>query len=218
MSRSSLLLCVFLAACAADVGDGKAKATVSEVPNAPTPPSAPATDGFVVPALTAAKLLDVDVAQSKLGALGAKITAQHPIVFHEFAGKVGLEGDTVTGVAFSAKIASLEADQERLTGHLKKPDFLDAVAYPYATFGSTEIKQQIAKDGTTDTVTGDLTIHGVTKRVTFPATILVDATKVFASAEFVINRQDFGVTYPGKPDDLVQDNVVIQVSFVAPRN
>lgn len=216
MSRSMVALVVLLAACAADVGDGKAVATVAEVP-ASTAPATPVAEGFTVPALSAAKLLDVDVAHSKLGALGAKITAQHPIVFHEFAGKVGMDGEAVTGVAFTAKIASLEADQERLTGHLKKPDFLDAAAFPYATFASTEVKVGSDQPAFTHTVTGDLTIHGKTMRVTFPAAISVDATQVGAKTEFVINRQDFGVTYPGKPDDLVQDNVVLQVSFVAPR-
>ena len=42
-------------------------------------------------------------------------------------------------------------------------------------------------------------------------------TEVTAKTEFVVNRQDFEVTYPGKPDDLVQDNVVLQVAFVAAR-
>lgn len=208
---------LFLAACAADVGDGKAKAVVSEVPATEAPPT-PAGQALTVPTLTAAKQLDVDVAQSKLGALGAKITAQHPIVFHEFAGKVGMDGDSVTGVAFAARIESLEADAEKLTAHLKKADFLDAAQFPFATFGSVELTAGSDQPGFTHTVTGDLTIHGKTRRVTFPATITVDAARVDAKTEFVINRQDFGVTYPGKPDDLVQDNVVLQVSFTAPRS
>ena len=44
------------------------------------------------------------------------------------------------------------------------------------------------------------------------------ADKVSAKTEFVINRQDFGVTYPGRADDLVQDNVAMQIEFVAPRS
>ena len=49
------------------------------------------------------------------------------------------------------------------------------------------------------------------------AKIEVAADKVSANTEFVINRQDFGVVYPGKADDLVQDNVALKISFVAPR-
>ena len=70
----------------------------------------------------------------------------------------------------------------------------------------------------THTVTGDLVIHGMTKRVTFPATITVGADTVTAKTEFVVDRRDFGVIYAGKADDLVQDNVVLQVDLVAPKS
>ena len=66
-------------------------------------------------------------------------------------------------------------------------------------------------------VTGDLTIRGKTKRVSFPAKLGVGETEVSATTEFVIDRQDFDVAYPGRPDDLIQDNVLLQVDFVAPR-
>ena len=71
--------------------------------------------------------------------------------------------------------------------------------------------------GSTHSVTGNLTIRGKTKAVTFPAKIKVDAKGVEANAEFVINRKDFDVAYPGKPDDLIQDNVVLTIHAVAPR-
>lgn len=218
MSRILILSVLALAACVADVGDGKTKAVVEDVPATVAPVAPPAVvDGLPVPAVAAPKVLDVDTTKSSLGALGAKVSATHPITFHDFAGKVGLDGETVTSVSFAAKIATLTSDNERLTAHLVKPDFLDAVAFPHATFASTEVKAGSDKPGSTHTVTGDFTIRGVSKRITFPATITVDGAKVDAKSEFVINRQDFGVTYPGKPDDLVQDNVVMTIAFVAPR-
>ena len=36
-----------------------------------------------------------------------------------------------------------------------------------------------------------------------------------ATTEFVLNRQDFGITYPGRPDDLIQDNVRMNITLVA---
>jgi polyisoprenoid-binding protein YceI len=66
-------------------------------------------------------------------------------------------------------------------------------------------------------ITGDLTLHGVTKRVSFPATISVSDVRVDANAEFSINRQDYGITYPGMPDDLIRDLVVIKLSLQLPR-
>jgi polyisoprenoid-binding protein YceI len=200
-----------LVACAEDVGKDKAAATVSEVP------AEPAVAEPAVPASATLKELAVDVTKSSVEALGAKITAQHPIKFPEFSGKVGVDGDAVKSVSFEVKIASLVADAEKLTEHLKKPDFLDAEKFPTATFTSTELKAGSDQAGATHTVTGDFTIHGVTKRISFPATLTVTPTEVSANSEFVINRQDFGVTYPGKPDDLVQDNVRMTIKFVAPR-
>lgn len=202
------LLLATLVACAEDVGKDKAAATVSEVPAAAEP---------AVPTSPTFKELAVDVSRSSVDALGAKITAQHGIKFPEFSGKVGVDGDALKSVSFEVKIASLVADEEKLTAHLKRPDFLDADKFPTATFTSTELQAGSDQAGATHTITGDFTIHGVTKRISFPATLAVTPTEITANSEFVINRQDFGVTYPGKPDDLVQDNVRLTIKFVAPR-
>lgn len=201
--------------CAPDLSE---KAPVAEVqaPPAAAPAPAAAPTGDPVPALASAEVRDVDLTRSKVHALGAKISATHPIVFHEFGGRVGLDGEQVTGVAFAAKIDSLESDIPKLTKHLKAEDFLWAAKFPYATFASTEVKPGGA-DGATHTVTGDLSMRGVTKRLTFPAKISASAGEVTGEAEFVIDRKDFGVVYPGRADDLVQDNVILTISFVAPR-
>ncbi len=213
------VMALALVACAPDVGEGKPKAEVVEVaPAAPVQapaPAAPVAAGLAVPPITAPKVLPVDKAKSSLDALGAKVTAQHPIKFHTFDGAIGMDGETVTAVAFVADVASLESDAPKLTEHLKKEDFLFVDQYPHATFASTEVKP--GGEGGTHTVVGDLTIRGKTLRVSFPATLTVAAGEVGASTEFVVDRQDFGVTYPGKKDDLVQDNVVLKVAFVAPR-
>lgn len=203
-----LLFALALTGCVEDVGTDKTKAIVTDVPAQEAPKAEP--QGTVK--------LEVDPSRSTLHALGAKITRKHPIDFKEFTGEVDLAGNDVVGVNFTAKVASLVADDDHLTEHLKKPDFLDATAFPTATFASTEVKAGSNQPGMTHTVTGDLTIRGQTKRVTFPAKIAVDDKEVKASTEFVINRQDFKVTYPGKPDDLVQDNVVMTIDFVAPRS
>jgi polyisoprenoid-binding protein YceI len=204
--------------CVEDVGKDRPVAEVQDVPaSAPVAADSAAAGGLPVPALQAPSVLEIDPARSSLGALGAKITAKHPIDFEDFDGAVGLDGDTVTSVAFAAAIGTMESDHPKLTAHLKKQDFLWAERYPHATFVSTEVKYGSDQEGYTHTVTGDLTIRGKTRRVTFPANISVSATEVTAKTEFVVNRQDFEVTYPGKPDDLVQDNVVLQVAFVAAR-
>jgi polyisoprenoid-binding protein YceI len=96
---------------------------------------------------------------------------------------------------------------------LKSPDFFDVARVPTATFRSTEIRAE----GEGHTITGDLTLHGVTKRISFPATLAVTDAQISANAEFSINRQDFGIAYPGMPDDLIRDLVVVKLSLTLPR-
>ena len=62
----------------------------------------------------------------------------------------------------------------------------------------------------THTISGDMTLHGRTQRITFPAIVEATDNGVHARAEFTIDRRDFGIVYPGMPDDLIRDEVVIR--------
>ncbi len=201
------------AACAPDVSKDKTEAVVAE-------PAAPVAEPVVEaapPVAPTGVIIPIDTARSELKALGAKVTATHPIVFKVWAGSVMVDGDTLTDLTFEAEMASLESDAPKLTEHLKTPDFFDVATFPKATFAASSITAAPGEGGTTHSVTGDLTLRGVTKTVTFPAKITVAPDAITGATEFVLNRQDFGITYPGKADDLVQDKVVLTVSFVAPR-
>ncbi len=199
-----------LVACAEDVSKDKVKAEVVE----PPPVAA-----VVAPAPVAAGAeINVDKARSKIGALGAKITNKHDITFPEFEGKVRVDGENVTGLTFTVQVASLQTSPDKLVEHLKSADFFGVDVNPTATFTSTEVKAAAPGGEATHEVTGDLTLKGITKRVSFPAKLAVSPTEVTGRAEFAINRQDFGIVYPGKPDDLIQDNVVLTVELAAPRS
>lgn len=205
------LLLASSAACVGDLGKGRVEAEVNEP--AATPAAAEAAPA---PAATGTQLA-IDPARSSLRALGAKITATHPIDFPVWSGTVTVDGDTLTGLSFEADMASLVADHPKLTAHLKDADFFDVATYPKATFVATKVEAAAGEGGSTHAITGDLTIRGVTKSVTFPATVTVGPAEVAARTEFVLNRQDFAVTYPGRPDDLVQDKVVLTVAWTAAR-
>lgn len=206
-----LLLLPLLAACAEDVAKDKAAATVAE----PPPAAAPAP--VAAPAATAGKAHAVDKARSKIGAVGAKITGKHDVNFPDFTGTVTVDGENVTGIDFTVQLPALVSDAEKLTEHLKSADFFEVDKHPTATFKAAEVKAASGADGSTHEVAGDLTLRGVTKRITFPAKITVTPGEVVGSAEFAINRKEFGIVYPGKPDDLIQDNVVLKVELAAPR-
>jgi polyisoprenoid-binding protein YceI len=155
-------------------------------------------------------------ADSKVEFVGAKVTRKHDGSFKTFSGTVNLVDNdpTKSSVSVTIDIASIQSDEEKLTNHLKSPDLLDVAKFPQATFSSTAIKAGGDK-GATHTVTGNLQLHGVTKSISFPATIKPGADAVDIDAEFAINRKDFGIVYPGMPDDLIKDDVLLKLQVHA---
>jgi polyisoprenoid-binding protein YceI len=145
-------------------------------------------------------------AESKVEYVGAKVTGKHDGAFGTFDGTIDLvDGDpTKSRVTVEITMASITSDSEQLTGHLK--------TYPKAKFTSTAIVAGGDK-GASHTVTGNLELHGVTKSITFPATITVQGDAVSVKADFAINRKDFGIVYPGKPDDLIKDEVLLKLNI-----
>jgi polyisoprenoid-binding protein YceI len=64
-------------------------------------------------------------------------------------------------------------------------------------------------------VSGNLTLKGVTKNIEFPARITVSGNTAEAIAKFNIDRKDWGIVYPGKPDDLIRDAIHLGISIKA---
>ncbi len=99
--------------------------------------------------------------------VGSKVTRSHNGGFRNLTGEFKVVNGRLanTGNKVVVDVTSLFADDARLTGHLKTPDFLAVAQFPTATFVSTAVDQK----ATNATVTGDLTLHGVTKAISFPA-------------------------------------------------
>jgi polyisoprenoid-binding protein YceI len=195
-------------ACNTNPGKGKAQATVGAA-SAELAPSAPAGG--------------TNYAFSNEGSqvefVGAKVTAKHDGTFGAFHGTIQLADNdpTKSSVRVEIEMASLTVEPAKLMNHLKSPDLLGAAQFPKATFNSTAIRAGGDK-GATHTVTGNLTLHGVEKSITFPANIHVTPDAVDVDAEFAINRKDFGVVYPGMPDDLIKDDVLIKLKLHAKKS
>jgi polyisoprenoid-binding protein YceI len=153
---------------------------------------------------------------SSIKFVGAKVTGKHEGTFGAFKGTIELvERDPEkSAVSVEVNIASVTADQPKLTAHLKSPDLLGADRYPTAHFTSTSIQRDVGTRGS-HIVTGNLELHGVTKSIRFPATIRVGQATVDIDAEFTINRQEFGIKYPGMPDDLIKDDVTLTLQLHA---
>lgn len=207
---------IILTACVEDVGKDRVKATVEDVPEAKADAGSDEKAEAEKPT-AAGDALKVDPSKSMIQALGAKVTATHPIDFKDFEGEIKIADGKVSGISFTVTMATLESDHPKLTEHLKTDDFFDVEKHGTSTFTSVEVREGTDSAGFTHTVVGDLTVRGKTKRITFPAKVDMADAQVKAETEFVLNRDDFGITYPGRADDLIQDNVRMTIKFVAPR-
>jgi len=103
-----------------------------------------------------------------------------------------------TTIEASIDAASINTRDEKRDGHLKSPDFLDVEKFPTITFKSKSVKAK----GDELSVTGDLTIHGVTKEVVLevegPSAPTADPwgnSRVGATATAKIKRDDFGMVW-----------------------
>ena len=201
-----LALAATAPACANPAADA-AKAVTSEAAASTQPP-----------ADASGEKLPVTSENSRVEFVGSKVTGSEGGRFEKFSGTVQLVDGRAekSRVELVIDVNSVATDSNGLAEHLKSADFFDAQRFPEATFVSTDIKPGGEK-GATHTVTGNLDLHGVKKSVTFPATIKVDAAAATLDAEFAINRKDFGITYAGRTNDLIRDEVVIKLQVRAPR-
>ena len=105
-----------------------------------------------------------------------------------------LEDGVLSG---TAKVASIKVKDPSLTGHLMAPDFFDAEQFPEISFSSSELDVQ----GEDLTLTGELTLKGVTKPITAkgrlegPTEDFMGNTRLGFALETTINRTDFGVSW-----------------------
>ena len=203
----TLIALAVLAGACADPAANKPKASVANA--APESSSAQPAG---------AEKLSISPENSKVEFVAAKVTRSHTGAFKKFTGAIDFVPDSLESsrVTIDIDTSSVVTDEDQLTAHLKTPDFFDVAKFPKATFVSTKIEKG-STGGSTHNVTGNFELHGVTKSISFPATIQVTADGVSVNSEFAINRKDFGLVYPGKADDLIRDGVVIKLLLKVPR-
>ena len=119
--------------------------------------------------------------------------------FDKFSGTITIDGSDPSTAKIDVTIdaSSVDTHSDKRDMHLRSPDFLDATKYPTITFKSTKIEPA----GSNWKVTGDLTLHGVTKPVVLDVTgpsaqiMMMGAPRRGASATTKIDRQAFGVSF-----------------------
>jgi polyisoprenoid-binding protein YceI len=130
-------------------------------------------------------------------------------------------GETSASLAGSARVASVDVKDENLAAHLQSPDFFDAENHPELRFSADDI----AIDGGTVTVDGEITIKGVSKPVVVTGTVAEPLTDPYGNERIglavstTIDRTDFGVSWNnplpgGKPALSDEVRIVGELAFV----
>ena len=131
--------------------------------------------------------------------------------FDEFSGSFTIDGAKAS-FALTIKTESVDTNNKKRDDHLRSPDFFNAKQFPVITFKSTSVKPIT---GGYD-VTGDFTLHGVTKSITFPlkggrtAEFPKGVQRTGFSTELVIKRSEFGMD---KMTNAIGDEVHVAISF-----
>ena len=178
---------------------------------------------FVAPSLAAT--WNIDSAHSS-----AQFSVKHLMIatvrgeFSKMAGTIEFDGKSIASIKVDATIdaTTVTTREPKRDAHLKSADFFDVEKFPTIIFKS---KKAVAAGPGKFKLTGDLTMHGVTKEVTLdvdgPTTEIKDPwgnVKIGASATTKINRKEFGVSWNGNLDNggvVVGDEVTITIDLEA---
>lgn len=185
----------------------------------------------------------VDTAASTIKWVGTKVTGYHSGAIPISKGTITIDGNNVTGgsitmnmqrISVSGPEGSTAKANAQLEGHLKSKDFFEVDKYNEAKFEITGIApttqsisdtsdprqaeiDQYKVTNPTHMVSGNLTIKEQTKNISFPARITVSGNNVEAIAKFNIDRTQWNIVYPGKPDDLIRNDIHLGLSVKATR-
>ncbi len=160
---------------------------------------------LVAPCLSnAADPLKPDLEKSKISFLGKKPDGEHKGGFKKFTidATADHEDPTKSSLKIEIDVESLWADDPKLEGHLKNPDFFDVKKYPKAVFESTKIEKV---SDTESKIHGKLTMLGKTVEIVAPVKVDVTEEQITASTKFKIDRTKWGMEYgKGKINDEVE--------------
>lgn len=170
------------------------------------------------------KTLNIDIAH-----FSVHFIVRHMVVskvrgsFGAFSGTIELDADNVESSKVNVEIdaASIDTREPKRDAHLRSADFFDVENFPKLTFASTAVKKT---GDDTLAVTGDLTIHGVTRPVTLKVESLGGGKdpwgnqRLVWSASTEINRKDFGLNWNQVLEAgglLVSEKIVIELDVQA---
>lgn len=171
----------------------------------------------------AAETYNIDASHANVGFKIRHLMSQVTGHFRGFEGTVHIDRDDpeASSVEFTIQANSIDTANEKRDGHLKSPDFFDVANHPTITFKSTSVKP--TGDDVYE-VTGDFTMHGVTKSIALPVKVLGEMTdpwgnqRIGFEIEATLNRKDYGITYNQVLDQgglMLGEEVVVGINLEA---
>jgi polyisoprenoid-binding protein YceI len=182
------------------------------------------------PPVGTAPTMKIDTAKSEVTWTGKKVLvdASHTGSLKLKSGEVAYSANEIKSGQFEIDMASLKNSdlqgnpkQADLEGHLKSADFFDIAKYPTASFKITSAKTLPAGGMNTHEVTGDLTMKGETKSISFPIKVTAEGKDTVATGTMKIDRTLWNVRYgsdkffKGLGDKVIANEVDLKLKIVA---
>ncbi|MBX7181677.1 MAG: YceI family protein [Bacteroidia bacterium] len=157
-----------------------------------------------------------------------KVTGAHDGTVKLKSGELTLEGDNLKAASFVVDMTSIAVDDlkdagynAKLVGHLKSEDFFSTEKHAEASFKLKKAtpSKNASNAGKSYTVTGDLTIKGITKEITFDATIVKSGNMASAIATVKVNRVNYDIKYGSKSifsdigDKAIDDEFTLEIKL-----
>jgi len=182
--------------------------------------------GLAQPVLTEkADNYKLDTATSILNWTGTKPSGKHTGSIKITEGSIEVKKEKIKSGSFTidmTTIANLDEGGKSSAGlvkHLKSADFFDVANFPTASFAITGIEkidpnEKVILEGATHTISGNLTMRGVTQNISFPAIVGFSDNQLKAKAEFNLDRTRWGVNY-GTVGGKVANDINLKLDITA---
>ncbi len=167
----------------------------------------------------------VDVQKSNIAWNGKKVAGQHSGNIKLSGGTLNLNDGKLSNGSFNINMNSITCTDlqgewaDKLVGHLKADDFFGVEKFPTSSFVITKVSP--ASAGTVN-ISGNLTIKGITKAISFPASMSVSGNTLTASAKGVkVDRTKYDIRYGSKSffdsigDKAIDDEFTLDITLVA---
>ena len=178
---------------------------------------------------SSAVVYNVDAAATKLGWTGSKLVGgAHSGFISVTEGSIEVLSDAIVAGSFSIDMKSIpntdltaQEYNAKLVGHLMAPDFFNVDTFPTSTFVISSVTAAADTMGNTHSISGDLTIKGQTRNITFPAKVSVSNGLLNLMAAYSINRTDWGIKYGSGSffkdlgDNVINDNIDFNLNLSA---